>query len=113
VKSSLTSREELVLLTVALQSGESYGYSIQQELEKQAGNSPGLASIHTILHRLEKEGLLASSLGGASEKRGGRSKRLYSVSGAGFRLIREIQSIRLDIWAQIDAKTRLEGGITT
>lgn len=99
----LSTREELILLAVGLLQGDAYGYTIASELEKHTGRRISLASIHTILYRLEGDGLLVSELGGSTNKRGGRRKRLYSLTGTGIETIRTIQASRAQIWAQLGA----------
>jgi PadR family transcriptional regulator PadR len=97
----MNEREELVLLTVAAHAGAAYGYAIKLDIEQFSGKKLALASIHTILYRLENDGLLSSQLGGSSEKRGGRSKRLYEITETGISVIQEIRVTREKIWAQI------------
>ena len=97
----LSSRQELVLLAVGLLQGEAYGYTVSSEIESQIGQRIALATIHTILYRLERDGLLISRLGGSSEVRGGRSKRLYSLTGAGVEAIRSVHEGRSRFWDQL------------
>ena len=66
--------EETVLLVVAVQHGQAYGLSITNVIEQELGRSVNMSSVHTALYRLEEKGFVKSELGGASEKRGGRTK---------------------------------------
>lgn len=95
--------EELVLLAVGVQTPDAYAYSIRKEINQQIGKSLSLASVHTVLYRLEKEGLLKSTLGGKSEKRGGRSKRLFTLTKIGLNTVRDIQNIRHAMWAKMQS----------
>lgn len=95
--------EELVLLSVAMLYPDAYAYKIRLEIKEQTGKSLSLASVHTVLYRLENEGLLLSELGGKSEKRGGRSKRLFTVSKSGRKMVEEIQDVRQAMWAKIQS----------
>lgn len=95
--------EELVLLSVAMLYPDAYAYKIRLEIKDQTGKSLSLASVHTVLYRLENEGLLLSELGGKSEKRGGRSKRLFTVSKSGRKMVEEIQDVRQAMWAKIQS----------
>jgi DNA-binding PadR family transcriptional regulator len=94
---SLTSREEMILITVGVLQPDAYAYGIKKEIKSEAGASISLATIHTILYRMEKQKLLQSSMGGSSEKRGGRSKRLYKLSNKGFHTIKELQTARTSL----------------
>lgn len=93
--------EELVLLSTAVLHPNSYAYGIASEIKEQTGKSLSLASVHTVLYRLENAGLLKSEMGGQSEKRGGRSKRLFSLTQSGKKAVEEIQSVRQAMWAKI------------
>ena len=90
-RSFISELEELVLLAAGVLYPEAYAYGIRKEIKDQLGKSISLASIHTVLYRLENNGLLKSELGGQSEKRGGRSKRLFSLTRTGMQTVQEIQ----------------------
>lgn len=96
--------EELILLMVALLDKEAYGVSITEELKKQAGREITLSAAHAALHRLEEKGFVKSKMGGASQERGGRRKRLFSVTSYGRSALEELRDTRNLIWTQI-AKT--------
>jgi len=91
---NLSSRDELILLAVAAARGEAYGVSVAAAILKHAGEDIPLASIHTALYRLEENGLLTSRMGGATEQRGGRSKRLYSITGSGSSVLADLKRAR-------------------
>ncbi len=95
--------EELVLLSVGVLYPDAYAYSIRKEINEQVDKSLSLASVHTVLYRLEKDGLLQSHLGGKSEKRGGRSKRLFSLSKMGVDTVQDIQNVRRTMWAKMNS----------
>ncbi len=93
--------EEVVLLAVALRYGEAYGAAIVSELEKQMNRSVNLGAVHSALNRLSEKGYVYSQMGGVSRERGGRRKRLYSVTPAGSQALREIHQIRNQMWELI------------
>ncbi|MEQ9424618.1 MAG: PadR family transcriptional regulator [Cyclobacteriaceae bacterium] len=99
-KSFINELDELVLLSVGVLFPEAYAYGIRKEIKEQTGKSLSLASIHTVLYRLENSGLLKSELGGSTEKRGGRSKRLFSLTQAGLATLRNLQDVRTAMWAK-------------
>jgi PadR family transcriptional regulator PadR len=96
--------EELVLLMVALFNKEAYGVSITEELQKQARREISISAVHAVLHRLEEKGFVKSRMGGASGERGGRRKRLFSITPYGRNAIEELRDTRDLIWSMI-AKT--------
>jgi DNA-binding PadR family transcriptional regulator len=93
--------EEVVLLAVAIRSGEAYGAAVTTELERQMARSVSLGAVHAALHRLEEKGLVRSQMGGATAERGGRRKRLYEVTAYGRRALEEIRQLRNQLWAAI------------
>lgn len=93
--------EEVVLLTTAVLNGQAYGVAITEELEKQTGRQVSISAIHAALSRLEEKGFVSSRMGGATAERGGRRKRLFSVTVAGNRALQEIQEVRIHLWSLI------------
>ncbi len=93
--------EEVVLLAVAIRSGDAYGAAIVNELEQQLGRSANLGAVHSALNRLQEKGLVDSQMGGMTSERGGRRKRLFSVTAYGRRALEEIRQIRNQMWADI------------
>lgn len=93
--------EETVLLVVAVQHGEAYGLSITNVIEEELGRSVNMSSVHTALYRLEEKGYVKSELGGASEKRGGRRKRIFNISSLGKEAIQEAKQQRQYLWSRI------------
>ncbi len=93
--------EELILLMVALLNKEAYGVSITEELKKQAGREISISAAHAALHRLEEKGFIKSKMGGASQARGGRRKRLFSITTYGRNALEELRDTRNVIWDKI------------
>lgn len=93
--------EELVLLTVGILDQEAYGVSVLEEIKNQTGRKVNISAIHTVLNRLEDKGLLQSKMGGATEERGGRRKRLFNLSTSGRASIQEVKDIRNKLYNQI------------
>ncbi|GAB3512850.1 PadR family transcriptional regulator [Emticicia fontis] len=93
--------EELVLLTVAVLEGGAYGVTIAAELKKRTDRTISLSGVHIALYRLEEKGFVSSALGGATNERGGRRKRLFSITGLGKRTLDEMRDVRNDLWSAI------------
>lgn len=96
--------EELILLMVALLNKEAYGVTVAEELKAQANRELTISAIHAVLHRLEGKGFVKSKMGGASTERGGRRKRLFSITAHGRNALEELRDTRDLIWGLI-AKT--------
>jgi DNA-binding PadR family transcriptional regulator len=97
--------EEVVLLMVAILDGQAYGVSVSQELEQQTGRQVTFGTVHNTLIRLEEKGFVNSQLGGATAERGGRRKRLFTLTPAGSRAIQDIQELRNQLWQLVPLHT--------
>ncbi|GAB4248376.1 MAG: hypothetical protein Tsb0034_27710 [Ekhidna sp.] len=93
--------EELILLTVASLGNEAYAVSVKKHLEDQANRPTNISAIHSSLYRLEDKGYLCSSFGGATRKRGGKKKRYFQVTNAGFSVLKEAKDLRENYWKTI------------
>ncbi len=93
--------EELVLLAVCILNGEGYGISVKEEVERHTGRSILLGATHITLYRLQDKGLLKSTMGGNTEKRGDRRKRLFKITDIGLRQLRASQEVRQEMWKLI------------
>lgn len=93
--------EETVLLILMLIHDEAYGVSIRDSYIEQTAHELSLSAIHTVLRRLEKKGFIESYMGGATQERGGRRKRLYKVTAYGYRAASDIQDQRSRLWKMI------------
>jgi DNA-binding PadR family transcriptional regulator len=93
--------EEIVLLAVGILHEQAYGVAIRQEIEDHTGREVNIGAVHTALHRLEEKAYLKSQFGEASEVRGGKRKRIFSLTSAGIRALRQAQDLRLQMWAQL------------
>jgi PadR family transcriptional regulator, regulatory protein PadR len=99
--SSLGEFEELVLLAVGILFDDAYGLAILDELQKQTGRDIMISSVHKSLVRLEEKGYLKSRIGGATATRGGRGKRLYSLTHAGKSVLADMRELRESMWKQV------------
>ncbi|MFT4741191.1 MAG: PadR family transcriptional regulator PadR [Marivirga sp.] len=93
--------EELVLLTVGILQQEAYGVLVLQEIKEQTGRSVNISAIHAVLNRLEEKQLLKSDMGGATNERGGRRKRFYTLSAAGRTAVAEVHALRNKLYDQL------------
>lgn len=90
--------EELVLLAVAALAENAYAVAVKDEIEEKAERKVNISAIHSSLYRLEDKGFLESEVGGATSKRGGKSKRFFKVTAYGYKSLKESQSLRQSFW---------------
>ena len=93
--------EETVLLILMLIHEEAYGVSIRDKYIEETKHELSLSAIHTVLRRLENKGFIESYMGGATQDRGGRRKRLYKITRFGYGAVANIQEERTRIWGMI------------
>jgi DNA-binding PadR family transcriptional regulator len=104
----LTDFELMLLLAVLRVGDEAYGVPIAREIEETGGRPVTLAAVYLALERLRRRGLVTSHLGEKTPQRGGRAKKLFSVTPAGLRAARRTQRAFVALWKGIpELKGRL------
>ena len=93
--------EELVLLTVGVLYEDAYAVAITKEITNQSGRSINVSAVHKSLYRLESKGMLNSHLGDPESKRGGKRKRLFSITPFGKKALDESMELRMNLRKQI------------
>jgi len=93
--------EELILLAVCILGEGAYGVSVKNEVERHTGRTILLGAVHITLYRLQDKGFLESEMGGNTNKRGDRRKRLFKVTDAGMELLKSSQEIKQSMWQLI------------
>ena len=90
--------EELILTMVGALQEDAYGAAIAEEIESRLKREVNLSAVHVTLYRLEDKGLIKSALGGATKERGGRRKRIFTITSAGMAMLRSMKEARIDLW---------------
>ena len=93
--------EELVLLIVLILQEEAYVLKIKEEVYSQINRNVAMGALHSTLSRLEKKGFLESEMLGATKERGGRRKRIYSLTSLGKTVLKEAKEQRQMLWQQV------------
>ena len=93
--------EELVLLTVVVLQDEAYSIAITDEINRITGRKVAFGVVHSALNRLEKKGLADSRMGASTKVRGGRRKRLFTISTAGKAALVKARDQRTELWKLI------------
>ena len=89
--------EQLVLLAV-LQQQDAYGVTVHEELQKHTNRPVARGAVYMTLDRLEKKGLLTSSLSEPTAERGGRAKRCYAVTRTAVAALKASRRTLLSLW---------------
>ena len=95
----------MVLLAVGTLYMEAYAVSIMKVIIENSNRAPDVTAIHSVLRRLEKKGFVQSSMGGAIAERGGRRKRLFTLTQAGRRVLDDIMETRSALYNKLPKLT--------
>jgi len=60
-----------------------------------------IGSVHGTVNRLEGKGLIKSVLSEATEVRGGRRKRIFTITASGTTALQKSRDVKIHLWAQI------------
>ena len=101
LKDYLGEFEELVLTIVGILQNDAYGNAVVSEIRERTGRKVNLSAVHVTLYRLEDKGLVKSRMGGATNERGGRRKRIFTITNAGLAFLRAMKESRTDLWKLI------------
>jgi DNA-binding PadR family transcriptional regulator len=95
--------EEVLLLLAGILGDDSYAFRIAEEFEAQTGRTVSIGAVHSTLNRLEKKGFLKSAMGKSTAERGGRRKRIYTITAYGKKALETARDFRVSLWNQFPA----------
>lgn len=90
--------EEIILTLVAGLQEDAYGAAIAEEIETRLKREVNLSAVHVTLYRLEDKGFIKSKFGGGTNERGGRKKRIFTITNSGLAMLKAMKEARLDLW---------------
>lgn len=103
---TLGTLELAALLAVARFGDDAYGAAVRHDLSERTGRDYSVGAVYTTLQRLEDKGLLTSHASEPIPVRGGRSRRVFRVTGAGARAIRDAEREAASMWAGVGRPVR-------
>ena len=80
--------EQVVLLAVLRLDDNAYGVTIRDEIDTRTGRDAVIGAVYAALARLEQKGFVRGSVSNPEPVRGGRSRKLFRVTGQGTRALR-------------------------
>lgn len=95
---TISKREEQILVAVWQLKDQAYLLAIKRHLSLILGADWTVGAIHKPLMKLEKEGFVGSYMGNATSKRGGRSKKIYSITDLGLEALKTIKKKHDALW---------------
>ena len=102
---SLGEFEQLVLLAVAHQGRDAYGVTIRREIETRTGRQVSIGALYTALDRLERKGYVRSALSDPTPQRGGRSKRVVTLTASGAVALQRSRELIERMWAGLNPRS--------
>lgn len=94
--------EQMVLLAVLQQRDDAYGVTVHEELRRHTTRRVARGAVYMTLDRLEKKGLLTSTLSEPTGERGGRSKRCYRLTKPALAALRASRRTLLSLWQGLE-----------
>ncbi len=85
--------EQMLLLALAGLGPDVSGVDVREYIEARTGRTISPGAIYTAFQRLERRGLVGSSFGEPSQRRGGKRPKLYRLQAAGARTLREMETV--------------------
>jgi DNA-binding PadR family transcriptional regulator len=82
--------------------------AIRNRLKQDTGETWAFGAVHVMLSRLEKKGLLESYLAEPTPQRGGRSKRIYTMTSLGKQTLGQIKKVQDRVWSDISEFSTVE-----
>ena len=92
--------EEVILLLVGILGEEAYAFKLAEEFEAQTSRGTSIGAVHSTLTRLEDKGFLKSEMSKATAERGGRRKRIYTITAYGRKILQDARDLRMGLWSQ-------------
>ena len=102
--------EELVLLVVAMLESDAYGVKITHEIIQQTNRSVRLNQVHASLDRLEEKGMIISKMGEPTPERGGRRKRIFTITAFGQQTLTEMKEVHVHLWNLLPSAMKIIAG---
>lgn len=94
----LSRREEQIMLAVGYLQEKAYLVAIREHLSSIMGKEWSIGAIHIPLRRLERQGLIEAFLGEATAVRGGRRKKIYSLTHLGKSMLEDSRRVQDILW---------------
>ena len=98
--------EELTLLAVLTLADSAYGILVQEVIERETGREVTLGAVYAALERMERKTFLHSRFSEATGERGGKPRRLFTVTADGLKILGETRRAREALWNAVPRRLR-------
>jgi PadR family transcriptional regulator, regulatory protein PadR len=94
--------EMIVLLAILRLGKNAYGVTILEEIQKRTGRPTSIGAVYATLDRFESKGYVSSKMGDPTRARGGRAKRIFSITAKGSAALEASRKILASMWTGLD-----------
>jgi DNA-binding PadR family transcriptional regulator len=95
----LSRPEEMILLALSRLKDDAYGVSIRKLVQEWTGKYWSIGAVYVPLERLERKGFVTSAASAPTPERGGRKKRIFTITPEGIRELEKIRRVNSAMWA--------------
>ena len=97
----LTTKEELILITVLKLGDTASLVNIRKELVQTTGNSWSVGNVYVPLDRMSKMGYLGFRIGEPTARRGGKAIKYYLLKAEGKKALATMKEVHDAAWAGV------------
>jgi PadR family transcriptional regulator PadR len=90
--------QQMTMLAVARLGKEAYGAAVRDELLAVAGRKVAVPTVYVTLVRLEEQGLVESFEAPGAGERGGRARRVFRLTAAGWQELDQARAALSRLW---------------
>lgn len=97
----LSRKEEMLLLTIWKLQDNAYGVTIREQVSKLTKKYWSIGAVYDVLDRLSRKGFVQTTISEPTAERGGKSKRFYTITKAGYTALEEVKEIQSTLWSDL------------
>lgn len=94
--------EQMVLVAVLRLEGAAYALAIVRELDRTVGREVSRGALYRALDRLESKGLVGWVVESGGPERGGKRRRLFSLTPRGWAVVRKCFEAQQRLWLGLE-----------
>ena len=100
--------EQVALLALVKLGKEAYGANIRKLIHAEIKRDVAIGALYSTLDRLESKGMVVSSFGCETPKRGGRPKKYFEVTSVGKEALQKSRDAMSAMWTGVQLKSWIE-----
>lgn len=94
--------QQMTMLAVARLGEDAFAKAVREELRQIAGREVSVSTVYVTLVRLEDQGLVASETDEPDPAKGGRGKRFFRITPAGWAALNEARASMQRLWDGVE-----------